>query len=176
MKANPCNFFSNNCDCFTQSLTLKLQMKPKSKGTSFQLSEKTHKLENFTSRILHASKYWYKNTRPGLKKLELSYLFLNLKHLLCLTSVILGLEVSCFLSVSFVIMIFSNAFMNLRKCFMYSGYVSRLQCPPPFTHKGSYFSFDSSHKRFPWDKSTMSSFVPCKMVHINYTSEKLNWE
>lgn len=92
-----------------------------------------------------------------------SYLFPNLKHLLCLTSVILEVEVSC-LFAGLVIESFSIAFMNLRKCLMYSGYVSRLQWPPPLTHKGSYFSFDNSHKRFPCDKSTMSSFVPCKCL------------
>lgn len=56
---------------------------------------------------------------------------------------------------------FSIAFMNLLKCVMYSGKVSRLQCPPSFTHSGSYFSLESSHNRFPWEKSTTSSAVPC---------------
>lgn len=95
-----------------------------------------------------------------------SYLFPNLKHLLCFTSVILGLEVSCFF-VCLPSESFSIAFMNLRKCLMYSGYVSRLQWPPPLTHKGSYFSLESSHKRFPWDQSTISSSVPCKIVRLN---------
>lgn len=88
-------------------------------------------------------------------------LFPNLKHLLCLDSVILGaweslplfrLENECF----------SIALTNLRMCLMYSGNVSRLQCPPPSTHNGSYFSLASSHKRLPCEKSTTSSDVPCK--------------
>lgn len=90
-------------------------------------------------------------------------LFPNLKHLLCLDSAILGawesrplfrLENECF----------SIALMNLRICLMYSGNVSRLQCPPPSTHNGSYFSLASSHKRLPCEKSTTSSLVPCKWM------------
>lgn len=93
------------------------------------------------------------------------YFFPNLKHLLCFSSVILGVEVSCFVAVCLAES-FSIALMNLRKCLMYSGYVSRLQCPPPFTHNGSYFSFASSHSRFPWDQSTISSFVPCTFIKL----------
>ena len=92
-----------------------------------------------------------------------SYLFRNLKHRLCLVSVTLGSLVNC-LGGGLVRDSFSIAFMNFRRCLMYSGYVSRLQCPPPFTHNGSYFSLASSHNRFPWDKSTISSFVPCKSI------------
>lgn len=95
--------------------------------------------------------------------------------MLCLDSVILGFWESCLLD-CFVRASFSIALMNLRKYLMYSGNVSRLQWPPPFTHKGSYFSFESSHNRFPWDQSTISSFVPCTKSHyqthkiINYTN------
>lgn len=48
-----------------------------------------------------------------------SYRFPNLKHLLCLSSVKLELEVSCF--VGLVSESFSIAFTNLRKCLIYSG-------------------------------------------------------
>lgn len=94
------------------------------------------------------------------KRRRCSYRLPNIKHLLCLESAILGSWLFCCF-VWLVIASFSMAFMNLRKCLMYSGYVSRLQWPPPLTHRGSYFSFESSHNRFPWDQSTMSSFVPC---------------
>lgn len=88
------------------------------------------------------------------------YFLPNLKHLLCLTPVILGPEeLLCLLG--FETETFSIALINLRKCLMYSGYVSMLQWPPPWTHNGSYFSFASSHNLFPCEKSTMSSFVPC---------------
>jgi hypothetical protein len=92
------------------------------------------------------------------------HLLPNLKHLLCFTSVMLLFEddganwgALAVLSLES----FSIALMNFLRCLMYSGYVSRLQWPPPFTHQGSYFSFASSHSRLPWEKSTMSSAVPC---------------
>lgn len=50
---------------------------------------------------------------------RISYLFPNLKHLLCLPSVILGAWGR--LLGGFVTVCFSIAFMNLRKCLMYSG-------------------------------------------------------
>lgn len=101
---------------------------------------------------------------PVLQSWWINYLFPNIKHLLCFASVMLGVEVSCF--VVCLAESFSIALMNLRKCLMYSGYVSRLQCPPPFTHNGSYFSFESSQSRFPWDQSTISSFVPCTFIKL----------
>lgn len=97
---------------------------------------------------------------PKEKKNWCNYLLPNIRHLLCLDSVILGSGLSCCF-VWFESACFSMAFMNLRKCLMYSGNVSRLQCPPPLIHKGSYFSLESSHSLFPWDQSTISSFVPC---------------
>jgi len=96
-----------------------------------------------------------------LKQKRWTYLLTNPKHLVCLESVILGLWVSC-LFAWLVMESFSIALINLRKYLMYSGKVSRLQWPPPLTHKGSYFSFESSHNRFPWEQSTISSSVPCK--------------
>lgn len=101
---------------------------------------------------------------PVLQSWWINYLFPNIKHLLCFASVMLGVELSCF--VVCLAESFSIALMNLRKCLMYSGYVSRLQCPPPFTHNGSYFSFESSQSRFPWDQSTISSFVPCTFIKL----------
>lgn len=55
---------------------------------------------------------------------------------------------------------FPRARTNFFKCLMNSGYSSRLQCPPPFTHKGSYFTLQSSQSCFPWEQSTTSSAVP----------------
>lgn len=49
-----------------------------------------------------------------------SYLFRNLKHRLCLVSEILGSLASCF-DGGLVRESFSIAFMNLRRCWMYSG-------------------------------------------------------
>lgn len=49
-----------------------------------------------------------------------SYFFRNLKHRLCLVSVILGSLASCF-DGGLVRESFSIAFMNLRRCWMYSG-------------------------------------------------------
>lgn len=92
-----------------------------------------------------------------------SYLLPNLKHLLCFDSVMVDVGsliwLFCFTSGSF-----SMALINFRKCLIYSGYVSKLQWPPPLIHKGSYFILDSSHKRFPWVQSTMSSAVPYKQI------------
>jgi len=88
------------------------------------------------------------------------YLLLNLKHRFCLVSLMLGSSFCCLFG-GLLRASFSMAFMNFRICLMYSGYVSKLQCPPPFTHNGSYLSFASSHNRFPCDIFTISSFVPC---------------
>lgn len=103
-----------------------------------------------------AEEAWPSNTQPAMR--VDAYFLPNLKHLLCLVS---GMVVSGGW-LPFVRESFSIAFMNLRKCLIYSGNVSKLQWPPPLTHNGSYFSFASSHRRFPWEKSTISSSVPCK--------------
>lgn len=55
---------------------------------------------------------------------------------------------------------FPRACRNFFSCLMKSGYSSRLQCPPPFIHTGSYFTLQSSQSCFPWDQSTTSSAVP----------------
>lgn len=93
------------------------------------------------------------------------HLFPNVKHLTCLDSDILEAwsraRLLCFIEC------FSIALINVRKCFMYSGKVSRLLCPPPWTHRGSYFSLESSHNRFPCDQSTISSLVPWKWFVID---------
>jgi hypothetical protein len=43
---------------------------------------------------------------------------------------------------------------------MYTGKVSKLQWSPPWIHRGSYFCWLSSQSRFPWEQSTILSFVP----------------
>lgn len=55
---------------------------------------------------------------------------------------------------------FPRARTNFFKCLMNSGYSSRLQCPPPFIHRGSYFTLQSSESCLPWEQSTTSSAVP----------------
>lgn len=55
----------------------------------------------------------------------------------------------------------SMALTNFFRCLMYSGYSSKLQWFPPLTHRGSYFTLDSSHSALPWEQSTTSSAVPC---------------
>lgn len=57
---------------------------------------------------------------------------------------------------------FSMADINFLRCLMYSGNNSKLQWLPALTHRGSYFTLDSSHSCFPWDQSTTSSTIPCK--------------
>lgn len=64
---------------------------------------------------------------------------------------------------------FSTAATNFFKCLIYSGYNSRLQWLPPFSHKGSYFAWHCSQSSLPWEQSTTSSAVPCTMPR-----EKLN--
>ncbi|KAF5443472.1 hypothetical protein F2P56_036026 [Juglans regia] len=56
---------------------------------------------------------------------------------------------------------FSTAVMNFLRCLKYSGKSSRLQWFPPISHKGSYFSLQSSQSCLPWETSTTSSSVPC---------------
>lgn len=50
--------------------------------------------------------------------------------------------------------------MNFLRWRMKSGYNSRLQWPPPLSHKGVYFTLLSSHSCFPCEQSTTSSDVP----------------
>ena len=55
---------------------------------------------------------------------------------------------------------FSTVWTNFLRCLRYSGKSSKSQCFPPLSHKGSYFSLQSSHSCLPWDQSTTSSAVP----------------
>lgn len=57
---------------------------------------------------------------------------------------------------------FSTVLTNFLRCRRYSGKSSKSQCFPPLSHKGSYFSLQSSHSCLPWDQSTTSSAVPCR--------------
>lgn len=95
------------------------------------------------------------------------YLFRNIKHRFCLLSLMLGSSFCCLLG-GLLRASFSIAFKKFRTCFMYSGYVSKLQCPPPLTHNGSYLSFASSHNRFPCDIFTISSFVPYSFITLEF--------
>jgi hypothetical protein len=61
---------------------------------------------------------------------------------------------------------FSIAVTNLFRCLMYSGYSSKLQWFPPLTHRGSYFTLDSSQSVLPWEQSTTSSAVPCNKIYL----------
>lgn len=69
-----------------------------------------------------------------------------------------------------VVLDFPIVCTNFFRCLMNSGYSSRLQCPPPLTHKGSYFTLQSSQSCLPWDTSTTSSAVPWpwKNYHHHY--------
>lgn len=55
---------------------------------------------------------------------------------------------------------FSTVDMNLLRCLRYSGYSSKLQWLPPFSHRGSYFSWHSTQSCLPCEQSTTSSAVP----------------
>ena len=70
---------------------------------------------------------------------------------------------------------FSTVWKNFLRCWMYSGKSSKSQCFPPLSHKGSYFSLQSSQSCLPWDQSTTSSAVPYNSARgINTSIESNN--
>lgn len=60
---------------------------------------------------------------------------------------------------------FSTDDTNFFRCLRYSGNSSKSQWFPPLSHKGSYFSWQSSQSCLPWEQSTTSSEVPWTRNH-----------
>lgn len=70
---------------------------------------------------------------------------------------------------------FSTVCTNFLRRRRYSGKSSKSQCFPPLSHKGSYFSLQSSHSCLPWDQSTTSSAVPYRMGKKSYEDNQITF-